>query len=120
MSQPQSCQPKPWAQKRRSQRIALSVPVLAYRRPNEGPRFFEGTRTLVVGAHGALIGLAAKVGPDQRLVLQHSLSGEEQECRIVFTNEKPTGLRDVGLEFLQPAPNFWHIAFPPADWTLTR
>lgn len=74
----------PWAKKRRSQRLALSVPVLAYRLAKEGPPFFEGTYTLVVSAHGALIGLATNVAPGQRLVLQHSLSGEEQECRVVF------------------------------------
>ena len=117
----QSSQPKPWAEKRRSQRVVLSVPVLVYRRPKDGPRFFEGTHTSVVSAHGALIGLVAKVAPHQRLILQHSLSGEEQECRIVFTDEKKlTGPKEVGVEFQQPAPNFWQIAFPPADWALSR
>jgi hypothetical protein len=120
MVQNQSSQPKPWAEKRRSQRVALSVPVLAYRRPKDGPRFFEGTHTLVVSAHGALIGLAAKVAPDERLVLQHSLSGEEQECRVVFTDKKLTGPTEVGVEFQRSAPDFWHIAFPPTDWAFTR
>src|SRR5579864_9181325 len=102
MFQHQSSGPKLWAKKRRSQRVALSVPVLVYRRPKEGPPFSEGTHTLAVSAHGALIGLAANVAPNQRLVLQHSLSGEEQECRIVFTDEKLTGPTEVAVEFQQP------------------
>jgi hypothetical protein len=115
--------------KRRSQRVVLTVPVLVYRRPKDGPRFFEGTHTLVVSAHGALVvvsahgalvGLAANVAPGQRLVLQHSLTGEEQECRIVFADEKRTGPTKVAVEFQQAAPNFWHIAFPPTDWAPTR
>jgi PilZ domain len=120
LGEPQSSQPRKWVKKRRSQRVVLSVPVLVYRRPKDGPRFFEGTHTLVVSAHGAMIGLAANVAPDQRLVLQHSLSGEEQECRVVFADEKRTGSTRVAVEFQQAAPNFWRIAFPPADWAPTR
>jgi hypothetical protein len=106
-----------WKGKRRSQRLALSVPVVAYRSQKSGVPFSEGTRTLMVSAHGALISLDAKVVADQRFVLKHALSGEEQECRVVFTQKKLTGPTEVGIEFRQPAPNFWHIAFPPSDWT---
>ena len=69
-----------WNKKRRSQRLVLSVPVVAYRCQKLGLPFSEGTRTLVVSAHGALISLTAKVAADQELVLKHALSGEEQEC----------------------------------------
>ena len=120
MIQQQSRQPKPWAKKRRSQRVVLSVPVLVYRPPRAGSPFFEGTHTLVVSAHGAVIGLTANVAPDQRLLMQHSLSGEKQECRIVFTDKQSAGPTQVAVEFQQPAPNFWHIAFPPTDWALAR
>jgi hypothetical protein len=106
-----------WKEKRRSQRLALSVPVVAYRSEKLGLPFSEGTRTLMVSAHGALISLDAKVVADQRLVLKHALSGEEQECRVVFTRKKLMGPAEVGIEFRQAAPKFWHIAFPPSDWT---
>ena len=106
-----------WKKKRRSQRLALSVPVVAYRPQKLGPHFSEGTRTLMVSAHGALISLTSKVVANQKLVLKHALSGEEQECRVVFTQKKPMGPTEVGIEFRQPAPHFWHIAFPPSDWT---
>jgi hypothetical protein len=109
-----------WSKERRSQRLVLSVPVVAYRSPNLGLAFSEGTRTLVVSAHGALISLAAKVAADQTLLLKHAFSGEEQECRVVFTQEKLTGPTEVGIEFRQPAPSFWHIAFPPIDWAPNR
>jgi len=106
-----------WKEKRRSQRLALSVPVVAYRSQKLGQPFSEGTRTLMVSAHGALISLDAKVVADQRLVLKHALSGEEQECRVVFTRKKQMGPAEVGIEFQLAAPKFWHIAFPPSDWT---
>ncbi len=117
----QQCSPlKPRPRKRRSQRVVLRVPVVVHRVPREGPPFYEGTHTLVVNAHGALIALAANVAPDQRLVLQNVLSGEEEECRVVFTERKLTGPTEVAIEFKRPAPNFWHIAFPPPDWTATH
>jgi hypothetical protein len=106
-----------WKEKRRSQRLVLSVPIVAYRSQKLGLAFSEGTRTLVVSAHGALISLTAKVAVDQTLLWKNALTGEELECRVVFTQKKPMGLTEVGLEFRHPAPGFWHIAFPPIDWT---
>jgi hypothetical protein len=94
----------------------MNVPIVVHRVPGERPPFYEGTHTLVVSAHGALLALAANVAPEQRLVLQNVLSGEEQECRVVLTERKLTGPAQVAVEFKRPAPNFWHIAFPPPDW----
>ena len=102
--------------RRRSQRLILRVPVVAYRSPKLGLPFSEGTHTLVVSAHGALIILTAKVAADQKFVLKHGVSGEEQECRVVYTRKNAAGPPEVGIEFRQSAPNFWHIAFPPGDW----
>jgi hypothetical protein len=92
-----------WNKKRRSQRLVLSVSVVAYRSQKQGLAFSEGTRTLVVSAHGALISLIAKVAVDQTLLLKNAFSGEEQECRVVFTQNKPMGSTEVGLEFRHPA-----------------
>ena len=94
----------------------MSVPVVAYRLPKLGRPFYEGSHTLAVSAHGALISLATGVAADQQIVLKHALSGEEQECRVVFIHKNPSGPTQVGIEFRSPAPNFWGIAFPPSDW----
>ena len=120
MAEPRSNPPKGWARERRSERLAMNVPIVVHRAPNEGPSFYEGTHTLVVSAHGALLALAANVAPEQRLVLQNILSGEEQECRVVGAERKLTGPAQVAVEFKRPAPSFWHIAFPPSDWACYR
>ena len=102
---------------RRSQRLILKVPVIAYRPQKLGLPFSEGTHTLVVSAHGALINLASQVAADQKFVLKHALTGDEQECRVVFTRGNSSiGPTEVGIEFEQPSANFWHIAFPPSYW----
>jgi len=102
---------------RRSQRIELSVSVLVHRPHGEGPQFYENTRTLVVSAHGALVALNGMVARRQRLFLQNTTSGQQEECRVVSVNKDMTGPPTVAVEFTKPAPGFWRVAFPPADWT---
>jgi len=117
MSDQQLTDTKQWLRKRRSQRIELTVPVVVHRPPEEGPQFYEKAQTLVVNAHGALMALAEKVRPTQRLLMQNIDSGELKECRVVHVEKELTGPTKVAVEFTRPAPSFWHIAYPPADWT---
>ena len=107
---------KHWLRRRRSQRIELNVPVVLHRPPKEGPQLYERTQTLVVNAHGALMVLGENVPPKQRLLLQNTDSGEQKECRVVYVKKQLTGPTKVAVEFTRPAPSFWRIAYPPADW----
>ena len=108
---------KRWLKQRRSQRIELHASIVVHRPPKEGPRFYERTQTLDVNAHGALMSLSGLVAPRQRLLLQNIDSGEEQECRVVYVDKALGGPTKVAVEFTRPAPSFWRIAYPPADWT---
>ncbi len=108
---------KRWLKNRRSQRIELNVPVVVYRAPGEGPQFYENTETLVVSAHGALMALTDMVAPRQSLLVQNAESGEQLECRVVYVKRERAGPPKVAVEFTRPAPRFWHLAYPPADWT---
>jgi hypothetical protein len=105
-----------WINNRRSQRVILSLPV-AVRAQLEGEdHCVELSRTLVVNAHGALIALALKVLPGQKLMLENLGSKKEQSCRVVHIGERKSDKAEVGIEFAESAPGFWNIAFPPADW----
>jgi PilZ domain len=117
MHDPKPINAKRWLKNRRSERIELSVPVVVYRAPGEGPQFYESTKTLVVSAHGALIALADMVVPRQRLLVQNPNSGQHLECRVVSVKKDPLGPPKVAVEFTRPAPGFWRLAFPPADWS---
>jgi len=94
----------------------LSAAVVLHRRPTEGPQFSERTQTLIVNAHGALVALAENVAPEQRLFMQNTNSGEQKECRVVYVKKELAGPTKVAVEFTRPAPTFWCIAYPPADW----
>ena len=81
-----------------------------------GP-FAEDTLTTVINAHGALLGLTAKVTKGQTLRLKTKTSPEEQECRVIWVGPASERKTQCGIEFLKPAPKFWGISFPPADWS---
>ena len=106
----------PDANRRRSQRVILSVPVSVTGTTPKGA-FSEETTTLVVNAHGALITLRAKVAQGQQLELKSVSNPEPQACKVVYIGPTVQGQTQVGVEFTKPAPHFWHVAFPPENWT---
>jgi PilZ domain-containing protein len=109
----------PETSRRRSQRVILSLPVTI--RTEGGPKdasFEEETHTLVVNLHGALIVLAGKVTKGQQLRLMNRATREEQMCRVATVGLPTGGKAQIGVEFLKPSPDFWHISFPPEDWVL--
>ena len=109
----QSRQVNARARTRRSQRLPLRVPVLVYE-PGTDKRFLlEETCTMTVNKHGGVIALGARVGPGQRLVLTNKNTRECKECRVVYVGPSQLGKKLVGIEFTQPAPDFWNISFPP-------
>jgi len=103
--------------KRRSQRVIISVPVSVSGKKADGTEFQEDAVTLVVNAHGALIALASRVKEAQSLYLTSRGSSTPQECRVVYVGHSDGGKTQVAIEFLQAAPDFWHISFPPDDWS---
>jgi hypothetical protein len=102
---------------RRSQRVCLNVEVeISLQRANgNGPP--EHAKTLIVNAHGALILIQMPVSIGDLINLRHLRTQQELVCRIADVTIGSTGVREVGVEFLAPNRNFWHIAFPPADWS---
>jgi len=71
----------------------------------------------MVNAHGALILLHYPVAIGDLLSMKHLKTQEERACRVVDLSLGTTGVPEVGVEFVKPANNFWHVAFPPADWS---
>jgi len=104
------------ADARRSQRVLLRIPVQAKGFPEDGISITEDTTTVEVNAHGALIALAMRVRPGQKLVLRNWGTAKEQDCRVVHVKEIHDAKNEVGVAFAFPNPKFWNIQFPPEDW----
>jgi hypothetical protein len=102
--------------KRRTQRVLLQIPILVRAQFEGDTPLTEDTRTIEVNAHGALIALAMRVRPGQKLVLKNWGTAKEQECRVVHVREMPFGKSEVGTAFPYPIAKFWNVEFPPPDW----
>ena len=102
--------------RRRSERVVLQMAVTVIAETAERVERHEEARTLVVNAHGGLIKLQMELLAGQPLTLVHEKSGKREKGHVVRI-EQPTGdYYAVAFEFDQPAPNFWPVVFPPADW----
>jgi hypothetical protein len=102
--------------RRRSQRVLLNIPIsVEFAGPDKQP-VTESTHTVVVSAHGGLLYLKAKVSIGQLLSIKNLKNNEEQACRVVYVSAQ-ADKSEVGIEFMKPAPTFWRVSFPPADWT---
>jgi hypothetical protein len=52
----------------------------------------------------------------RQVFLVNPATREEMACTVNFLGKKDGEPTEVGLEFVQPAPFFWRIHFPPEDW----
>ncbi len=102
---------------RRSQRILVSVSVRVTGKRPEGGTLDENTSTLIVNAHGALILLKEQVAIGQTVTVEHIASQQTIECMVRDVNPGPDGVPEVAVEFQKANQRFWHISFPPEDWS---
>lgn len=104
------------ANRRGAQRVAMQIGVRVSGYNEEGMRFTEDTRTLVVSAYGCLVILSTPVKRGQRIVLSNPQTSGTVECIVAYYGARDTA-QEVGLAFASPNERFWSISFPPADWS---
>jgi hypothetical protein len=105
------------ANRRRSQRVLMKLPVRVSAQAGGASLFEVETHTLAISAHGALIALAVPVYRGRRLTLSNVQTKATLECVVAHIDKFPGDQIQVGVEFMLPNPTFWHVAFPPKDWT---
>jgi len=105
------------ANRRRSQRVLMTIPVRVSGQNVLGSPFEEETHTRAISAHGALILMSTQVYRGQRLTLSNIQTKAALECVVAHIARRQTEHPQAGVEFTLPNPMFWHVAFPPKDWT---
>ena len=95
-------------ERRRSNRMVWDVGLVV-----RGEGFREGTFTVSVSQHGALVLMQAKVEVGQTVYLVNPETGKEVESHIVRIGSPHGGLRVVGVEFIEPSKEFWPFPVPP-------
>jgi hypothetical protein len=97
---------------KRNQRLRLELPVFVYSRSTDQEPLHEMARSLVVYANGGVLVLGVTVKLGQELLLVNPRSEAQAACRIAAFEPCPPVVR---LEFTQPVPGFWGVAFPSED-----
>jgi hypothetical protein len=105
------------ANRRRSQRVLLKIPVRVSGQAGATSFFEEDTFTLAISAHGALLVVAAPVYRGQHFTLSNFQTNATLECVVVHVDRVSGEQTQVGVDFMLPNPTFWRVAFPPKDWT---
>jgi hypothetical protein len=101
---------------RRSERVLLDVPVVLLGETADHRAFREETFTVTVSAHGALLMLHTKLALGQKVMLANPENSDERAARVAYVGGDHAGLAQVGIEFEQPAPQFWPVTSPPPNW----
>src|SRR6267154_932802 len=101
------------ANRRRSQRVLMTIPVRVSGQNVLGSPFEEETHTRAISAHGALILVSTRVYRGQRLTLSNVQAKAALECVVAHIDRHQSDHPQVGVEFMLPNPMFWHVAFPP-------
>jgi hypothetical protein len=103
------------ANRRRSERVILQVPVTVLTETPEREQVQEDTHTWVVNAHGGLLKLKMEVLAGQPFVLVNR-AGLQEQCHVVRIEQPSSDYYAVAFQFDEPSPRFWPVTFPPADW----
>jgi hypothetical protein len=101
-------------------RLSLGIPITIRGLVWRDETLTEDTWTLTVLPNGAIINLTAVVALEEELILVNNKTGEQVGCRVVAMTNGDGSRKHVEIEFKQPAPRFWRITFPPADWSSSQ
>ena len=99
-------------ERRRTLRVALTVPLTVHGRLDTGERFCAQTASQSINRHGVLFPLEEVVLEGQTLILVNDHTAQSMECRVVSMHRARDGRQYIGVEFLSPETNFWHMEFP--------
>ena len=104
------------ANRRRSERVVLRMTVLVLAENEERRQIHERAETRVVNAHGGLLRMRQHLHVGQSFLLTNPAKNMEISCRVVRIEEDGLEFYNIAFEFDRPAPTFWPVVFPPADW----
>ncbi len=99
-------------ERRRTLRVALTVPLTIHGKTDTGERLCAQTISQSINRNGALFHLEEIVRVGQTLLLVNDHTAQSMECRVVSVHRARDGKQYVGVEFLCPETNFWHMQFP--------
>ncbi len=101
--------------KRRSDRIAMSIPIRVMGKDEWGQDFMSESRTVTLSRHGATIILKQGLKPDQDLKITLAKRSKEAAFRVVGRIGGESDGFVYGVAQLDPNVDLWGIGFPPTS-----
>jgi hypothetical protein len=101
-----------YRERRRTLRVALSLPVVVHGQNEQGEKFCVRAMTRSVNQQGALLIMDEVVVIGQSLLLVNENTSRSTETRVAHVRRDRDGKLFVGLEFVNPDTNFWKMTFP--------
>lgn len=101
-----------YRERRRTLRVALSLPVIIHGQNEMGEKFCIRAMTYSVNQQGALVALDENVVPGQPLLLVNENTSRSAETRVAHIRRDREGKRLVGVEFVNKDEDFWKMTFP--------
>jgi len=100
---------------RRSDRIAVQLPIIISGTDVTAKDFSEAGRTIVIARYGAKILCQRKLSPQLEIVIHCLMTREDAQARVVGqVRESPEGIY-YGVELLEPNSDLWGVDFPPIE-----
>ena len=100
-------------ERRRFSRVTASIPVTVIPERSHQPQPETRTEATSISRCGALLCVPFSPVLGSRIEIQHGLSQELREFRVVrVCAAKSDGLFELGVEILHPTRNFWGVQFP--------
>jgi hypothetical protein len=105
------------ANRRRSTRLTIAIPVFISGTDASGKEFREKTHTIVVNKHGAKIVTAHRLAVGAQIMVENPAMGGAAKAVVLSLGvpSGPGGLPELIVQLFE-ARNIWGIEFPPADW----
>jgi hypothetical protein len=101
-----------YRERRRTLRVALSVPVIVHGQNESGEKFCARATTRSVNRQGSLLVMDEIVVVGQTLLIVNENTNRSMETRVVSLKKERDGKQYVGVEFVNPELNFWQMNFP--------
>jgi hypothetical protein len=99
-------------ERRRSSRLMARIPVTVFPDRSQEPQPETPTEATAISRCGALLCVPFLPALGTRIEIQHGLSQEMREFRVVRVKAaRSEGLFELGVEILYPARNFWGVHF---------
>jgi hypothetical protein len=95
-----------------TERVLMKIPLEVAAKDLQGRPFTERTNTQMINRNTATLMLRHAIPPNAQMTIKNLKSGKTCRFRVRSSSaELPHGLREWGVELLDPVPNFWGISF---------